>query len=462
MATVSILNRTTKAKGNVRLRFRLTDGRGIDLYHKSEIEADVNELSKFDSSGDVKAKIRIGRKELEEKSEVFKTRMKLINDVYEKAVADGVKLTNDTFEEAISRALHPEEEEEEERADGLLKRFSKYVEGGLFSERRHAGYKVMIGILTRYLAIEDKKRIKVDEVSPTFLMDLRDFMINEYEYASKPRWAHLYADFSKNNLPMAPRAQNTVAVNMKMLKAFFTQLEDSDEIQKSPFRMMAKATREASLREQYVSPVALTLEELRIILDTEVETSLQATKEAFLLQCALGCRVSDFARMRMQDVSVTAGGIPYVSYLPQKTRHAQKILTEVKTPLVKFALDIVKRSGFNLPVLRNVSGKDGYNKRIKKLLQVCGLDRSVEVMNENGGGVVSVPLYEAASSKLARKTNVTLMSRVQIDPTIAGLHAKGSEAVSHYYDRSLADLFNLMSMAFGEPIYKVNDNLDIL
>lgn len=462
MATrISIINRTTKADGNVKIRFRLRDGRDVDLYHKSEIEIDVNELSKLESSGDVKPKIKIGKKSLDEKSEKIKSRMKLIGEIYDKATVDGVKLTNVTFEEAISRALHPEEEEEE-RADGLLKRFSKYVEEGLFSERRHAGYKVMIGILTRYLAIAGEKRIKVDEVSPAFLMDLRDFMVNEYEYASKPRWAHLYTDFSINNLPKAPRAQNTVAVNMKMLKAFFTQLEDSDEIQKSPFRMMAKATREASLREQYVSPVALTLEELRIILDTGVEACLQSTKEAFLLQCALGCRVSDFARMGMGDVSVTAGGIPYVSYLPQKTRHAQKILTEVKTPLVKFAFDIVKRSGFNLPVLRNISGKDGYNKRIKKLLQVCGLDRSVEVMNENGGGVVSVPLYEAASSKLARKTNVTLMSRVQIDPTIAGLHAKGSEAVSHYYDRSLADLFNLMSMAFGEPIYKVNENLDIL
>ena len=41
-------------------------------------------------------------------------------------------------------------------------------------------------------------------------------------------------------------------------------------------------------------------------------------------------------------------------------------------------------------------------------------------------------IYEIASSKLARKTHVDLMNKVQIDKYAAGLHAKGSGAVDRY------------------------------
>lgn len=37
----TIFRRTTKSEGIIKLRFRLRDGRDVDLYHKSEIKADL-------------------------------------------------------------------------------------------------------------------------------------------------------------------------------------------------------------------------------------------------------------------------------------------------------------------------------------------------------------------------------------------------------------------------------------
>ena len=51
MKGLTLFRRTTKSEGNIKLRFRLRDGRGVDLYHKSEIKADLKDLSKFEDDG---------------------------------------------------------------------------------------------------------------------------------------------------------------------------------------------------------------------------------------------------------------------------------------------------------------------------------------------------------------------------------------------------------------------------
>lgn len=82
------------------------------------------------------------------------------------------------------------------------------------------------------------------------------------------------------------------------------------------------------------------------------------------------------------NVRVSPDGIPYIHYLPQKTKEMQKDYCEIETPIVRFALDIIKRSGFNFPVLRNQTGRAGYNAKIKSLLQSCHIDRKVNIFNE--------------------------------------------------------------------------------
>lgn len=56
MGKVTFINRTTKSEGSVKLRFRLRDGRSVDLYYKSDIEASLKDLSKFTPEGNLRSK----------------------------------------------------------------------------------------------------------------------------------------------------------------------------------------------------------------------------------------------------------------------------------------------------------------------------------------------------------------------------------------------------------------------
>lgn len=70
-------------------------------------------------------------------------------------------------------------------------------------------------------------------------------------------------------------------------------------------------------------------------------------------------------------------------------------------------------------------------------------------------------LYEVGS-KLARKTHVDLMNKVQVDLYAAGLHRQGSKAVLRYTMLELKDRFALMCAAFGEEQYKVDDRFEVV
>mgnify|MGYP002508367288 CR=1 FL=1 len=110
------------------------------------------------------------------------------------------------------------------------------------------------------------------------------------------------------------------------------------------------------MREQYDEPYFLYHEEFKTILKTDVPESLSSTKDAFLLQCAIGCRISDFRKLMMDNIAITEDGIPYVRYLPKKTMRTQLDRKEKTTPLMLFAVDIIRRRGFDFDFVRHNPG----------------------------------------------------------------------------------------------------------
>lgn len=103
----------------------------------------------------------------------------------------------------------------------------------------------------------------------------------------------------------------------------------------------------------------------------------------------------------------------------------------------------------------------GWDLKIKQLLEVAGIDRKVAVFDETADENKYLPLYEVGSSKLARKTHVDLMNKVQVNLYAAGLHRQGSKAVQRYTMLELKDRFALMCAAFGEEQYKIGEDLEI-
>ena len=405
MERITIFIRTKKKSGSIRLRFRLIDGREVDLYHKSEIKADLKDLEKFNADGSLKSKVSIYNKPL---FESISREIAAISKVYSEVKDKGIFVNGDMFEEMIDRELHPEKVQRDSNSL-LLPRFDRFIKrgfkDGVFGEGRMKHYQVLYNELERFLLIKKKANI----------------------------------------LPFD-----------------FNELEDKEEIAKSPFRKLGKERKRLALKEKYDDPVYLTKDEFVKVMNVDVPDKLQETKDVFLLQCAFGCRVGDFKALTMGKVKVNSDGIPFIHYLPQKTMREQSDYKEVETPVIRYALDIITKYKFNFPVLKYVSGKSGYNAKIKLLLQHCGIDRECKVFDEATGENKLIPLYELGSSKLCRKTHVDVMNKVQIDLYAAGLHKSGSDAVNRYTKMELKDRFALMCTAFEQPMYKVDKDLNVI
>lgn len=206
----------------------------------------------------------------------------------------------------------------------------------------------------------------------------------------------------------------------------------------------------------------LCAEEVRRVMNSEVPPELQQTKDMFVLNCALGCRIGDLQRLTMDKVSVSEDGIPYVHYIPSKTARSQVVNLEICTPLIRPALDIIRRTHLAFNGHNPKYEKQVYNKSLRELLKHCGIDRPVCLFDPEVGDNVYRPLYEVASSKLARKTHVDMLTKVQINYYAAGLHREGSEAVFRYTSLELKDRFALLNAAFGTSDYRVDKTLRVL
>jgi hypothetical protein len=137
-------------------------------------------------------------------------------------------------------------------------------------------------------------------------------------------------------------------------------------------------------------------------------------------------------------------------------------VVEIKTPLVRCAYDIVMRTKFNFNQQQSNYTVAVYNRELRKLLKLCGIDRPVAKFNETLGDNEYFPLYQIAGSRLARKTHVDIMNKVQVNAYVAGLHAEGSDAVYRYTNLEIADRFALMNVAFGQKAYHVNPDLTLV
>lgn len=460
MERITLRVRTTKKSGEVPLMFRLRDTNGVDIYYKSDISADVRQLEKLQIDGTPKPRVTTVDKSLVDS---IKEKKNVIATAYHKMIAEGLDITSEVLQSEVEKQLTPILEIREEKPT-LLSRFRKYAEDacrdGIVGDRRKKHIIVVSDKLERFLKIRGISKITADEFTADYLMEFRNFMYEEYKYVEE--YPKLYKGIKSQNLPNARLSSNTVVSQLKMLQTFFSVLDDADEIYKSPFRRLGTERRRTVMKTQFDEPIFLRADELNKIRNAQMPESLEDARDAFVVQCAFGCRVGDFQIFNMDKVAVSEDGIPYIHYIPHKTANEQSSNIEINTPIVRYAFDIIMKKNFNFKILRNINGSAGYNAKIRSILQICKINRKVAHYDESRKENVYLPLYEAGSSKLARKTHVDMMNKVQIDKYAAGLHKAGSGAVNRYTSLELKDRFILMNLAFGQTDYRVDNELNVI
>ena len=457
------------------MRFRLQDTergkdathpKGVDLYHKSDIITTIEDLDTLFEHINIDGTVKKGHNKYDkelfslitEEINAMKSAYKAIKE--KDLIVDGAQ-----FEEKVNAILHPDIKRIDRRDDKtLLGRFDKFIEDsyrdGVINNDTWKHYKVFWHELERFLIIKKKLKITPAEFNGDDIMDFRTFLRDEYTLVDDNRG--LYTGMSERNIPKEIRSQNTVATKLKKLRAFFNAEEAESTIDKSPFKKLSRGRRTEAMRTKYDKPRPLMKDEFLKVLEASVPTYLQETKDVFLLQCNIGYRIGDFSKLTMQNLSVNSDGIPYIHKMQSKTQKQSDTYEETDRPLMRYALDIVKKYQFNFPILKNITGAMGYNAMIKELLKSCGITRQCSSHNKTTKELDYFPLWEGASSKTARETSEELSKAAQVNLYTTGLHEEGSKAIRHYTRLWLKDNFDLMCVGFRQPRYRTDKDLNVI
>ena len=440
MEKITICSGTVAKSGCSAICLRLEDGPQV-FYHSTGITADHN------NGGSPLNLNPEARSELDRHSLAMCKAYTLMQ-------LRGMDMDNRVFETEVLRMLDHKDVPlcaNKETAELLYPRFVRYLEDahrdGVIGDSRYAVAISKARKLQRFLVIAGLSSITANDFTSEMVLEFRQFVYDEYLYV--PLHPELYPRRSGHRPPVKRCCNSTVVHDLKLLQAFFAELENTGEIQHSPFRRISVKKRRAIMHVMYDDPVFLRADEFRQVMQTKVPPELQWAKDLFVLNCAIGCRIGDLLRLTLDKVAVSDDGIPYIHYIPSKTVGRQTTNKEVVTPLIEPAVEIIRRTKLKLLNDNPHYGRQRYNKTLRKLLQFCGIDRRVSLFSPDACDNICKPLYEVATSKLARKTHIDMLNKVQINYYAAGLHRTGSDAVFRYTSLELADRNVLMKAAFS-------------
>lgn len=231
------------------------------------------------------------------------------------------------------------------------------------------------------------------------------------------------------------RGRNSVSSILKRIQRFFSWAIKDQKLRKVERTIINPFSDYSIPTELYGTPIILTKSERDFLFNLHIENDrIRKVRDIFIFQCYCGARISDLMNLTTNNLN---GDI--LKYIPQKT--IKETIKEVEIPLNKNALEILKRyndpEGYLLPRLSDVE----INRTLKLLFKLPGkgkpngLDRPVSKINPKTGLTEFVPLFDVASTHLARRTFSGLMYNAgHKDDVIASMtgHSENSKAFKRY------------------------------
>ena len=424
MASVTAFIRTTKKKADkVSVRFRLRDGRNIQLFHKSEIE--VPPAAWDDVRQEIKAKVIFDADERLRVSREVADRKALLLQIYNDA-PDKSGLTSEWLELELDKRLHPEKYDTGERPQTFFEIFDEFLQKRKLSEVRIKNFRVIKRALQRFeLYTRRSKRnfaLSLDTLTPETLRDIERFLRDEHILFKE--CPTIYKAIPETRTPQ-PRGQNTINDVFTKLRTFCLWAQEADKTSNNPFKGFVV---EECV---YGTPYYITIEERNKLYKTNLSRhpSLAIQRDIFVFQCLIGCRVSDLYRMTKRNV--INGAIEYVA---RKTKDGRPIT--VRVPLNTISKEILSRYPDGESLFPFIS-EQKYNVAIKRMFLAARLTRDITVINPITRESEIRPLNEIASSHLARRCFVGNLYKKVKDPNLVGSmsgHKEGSRAFARYRD----------------------------
>ena len=408
------------------IRFRYSDGRSVQIFHKSEI---LILPDAFDGKKDcVKAKIVFEGEKRRQIDKMISERKDLIKKLCV-GVVDTSTLTSEWLESAIDKELYPEKYYIAPRAQTFFESFDEFLLKRPLSEIRKKNFRVIFRALQRY-ELYTRKTVKgskgfalsFDAFTPDTIRDLTDFLKRENDIRIKhPELYELCPEYHDPK----PRGQNTINDILTKLRTLFIWAIENGKTTNNPFRKY-------SIEEcRYGTPYYISVDERNALYQTNLSRrpALETQRDIFVFQCLIGCRVSDLYKFTKRNIINGA-----IEYIARKTKDGAPVT--VRIPLNTVAKEILnKYAQYEGEALLPYISDQKYNKAIKEAFKEAGLTRPVTILDPLTREGVIRPLNEIASSHLARRCFVGNLYKKVKDPNLVGAlsgHKEGSRAFARY------------------------------
>lgn len=426
MATVNAFIRTSKKNPNKAfVRFRLRDGRDVQLFHVSDIEVDPKLWDAKEQQ--IKARVVCPIDIRRNLANAISARKDIILNLYGQYKTPQ-KPTSQWLEEAVDKYLHPRKYSVGTQSMSIHDAFEGFVDKHKVVKARKDGYRVLGRSLKRfelYKRLETTFDLSYDNLTVKVLREIEEFLRNEV--ANCQKYPEIYAMIPESRV-IKQRGDNTIIRLLKMLRAFVNWAVREGEMSNDPFKNF-------KIEEQtYGTPFYISIDERNKLYKTNLRRhpQLAVQRDIFVFQCLIGCRVGDLLKMKKSNVINKA-----IEYIPRKTKEGRPVT--VRVPLNKIALEILDR-------YKDVDQKQGdkllpfiseqkYNDSIKVMFRAAGLTRMVTVINPTTREEEKRPINEIASSHLARRCFVGNLYKQVKDPNLVGAlsgHKDGSKAFARY------------------------------
>ncbi len=374
----------------------------------------------------------------------------LSNDIREAYIADGGgkrELPSEWLSDFIANrilaqerivAQMDEEETAEEKNDPqkeFFDTFEHFVSIQKISISRVRHYNVIIRALKRF-AIYSAQEVSFATLSSDLLRKFSKFLENEHKFVVEgkdgkpcikdPLYKKAYKSVPECRFPKQ-RGQNSIIGTMSRFHTFVRWAIKRGYMNRDPYDDYVIGTA------IYGTPFYLTKEERNQLYQAKFPDNpgLEVQRDIFVFQCFIGCRVGDL--MKLTKNNVINGAIEYV---PRKTKEGRPYT--VRVPLSPTALEILERNkdqpdGRLLPFIC----EQDYNRDIKKMIKLAGIDRVVTTLNTITREEEKHPIWEVASSHMARRVLVGNLYKEVKDPNLIAKisgHVENSRAFSRYRD----------------------------
>lgn len=312
--------------------------------------------------------------------------------------------------------------------------FITYVHTQIKTDNRASQFMCNLRMLQRYERLMGGTfKLGLDTVSDIDLASFQQFLSIEHTFFNKDgkcvKHKSVYKNYPKLRPPVQ-RGPNAVHGILKRLRTFWNWANKTGRTTNNPFKKFKLGDC------VYGTPFFLTVEERKQLEDFKFATDhLNVQRDIFIFHSCIGCRVGDL--YRMTSANIVDGEM--LEYVAGKTINDTG--ATIRVPLVEAAKKIVEKYyDSERETLLPFISVQKYNDSIKEMLKIAGISRIVTVINPKTHKEEQRPIYEVASSHMARRNFIgNIYNKVKDPDLICSMtgHVPGSKAFSRY--RTISD-----------------------